>query len=85
MPFFVRWFVRFDGVEGQKSLATSKLERVAGAGRYLGPFARILLALLPVREKQPRRALAVLTQLSRDFPQNPLFRSEAQKVASMLR
>jgi hypothetical protein len=84
MPFFVRWFVRFEGVEGQKSVATQKLERVAGAGRYLGPFARILLAIVHVREKQPRQALAVLTQLSRDFPQNPLFRSEAQKVASML-
>jgi predicted Zn-dependent protease len=80
----VRWFVRFDGVEGQKSLATKKLERVAGAGRYLGPFARILLAIVHVREKQPRQALAVLTQLTRDFPQNPLFRSEAQKVASMI-
>jgi hypothetical protein len=41
MPFFVRWFVRFDGVEGQKSAATQKLERVATFGRYLGPFARI--------------------------------------------
>lgn len=84
MPFFVRWFVRFDGVEGQKRLATQKLERVAGSGRYLGPFARILLAIVHVREKQPARALTILTQLSRDFPQNPLFRSEAQKIASMI-
>lgn len=85
LPFFVKWFVRFDGVEGQKSLATQKLERVAASGRYLGPFARILLAIVHLREKQPSRALGILTQLSRDFPQNPLFRSEARKVAAMLR
>jgi hypothetical protein len=38
-----------------------------------------------LREKQPALALAVLQQLSRDFPQNPLFRSEAKKVESLVR
>jgi hypothetical protein len=84
LPFFVRWFVRFDGVEGQKSIATQKLERVAASGRYLGPFARILLAIVHLREKQLAQSLAILTQLSRDYPQNPLFRSEAGKVAAIL-
>lgn len=84
MPFFVKWFVRFDGVEGQKSAAARKLERVATAGRYLGPFARILLAIVHVREKQHARAFAVLDQLSRDFPGNPLFRSEAKKAGARL-
>jgi hypothetical protein len=85
MPFFVKWFVRFDGVEGQKSAAARKLQRVASSGRYLGPFARILLAIVHLREKQPALALAVLQELSRDFPRNPLFRSEAKKVESLVR
>jgi hypothetical protein len=84
LPIVVRWFIRVDGVEGQKGLATKKLERVATSGRYLGPFARILLAIVHLREKQPSRALAILNQLSRDFPHNPLFRSEAQKVAVLV-
>ena len=84
MPFFVRWFVRVDGVEGQKSSATPKLERVAASGRYLGPFARILLAIVHLREKQPTRSLAILNELSRDYPQNPLFRSEAKKVEALI-
>ena len=84
MPFFVRWFVRFEGVEGQKSAAALKLERVATSGRYLGPFARILLAIVHVREKQNDRALKVLQGLSRDYPGNPLFRAEAAKVTALI-
>jgi hypothetical protein len=84
MPFFVRWFVRFDGVEGQKSTATRKLERVATSGRYLGPFARILLAIVNLREKRPEQALSILKKLARDFPENPLFRKESLKVASVV-
>ncbi|HYP05610.1 MAG TPA: hypothetical protein VER03_05180 [Bryobacteraceae bacterium] len=84
MPFFVKWFIRFDGVEGQKSAAAVKLERVAASGRYLGPFARILLAIVHIREKQPTQAFTVLDQLSKDFPANPLFREEARKVGARI-
>lgn len=84
MPFFVRWFVRFEGVEGQKASAAPKLERVASSGRYLGPFARILLAIVHLREKQPGRSLSLLKELSRDYPQNPLFRSEAAKISALI-
>jgi hypothetical protein len=84
MPFFLRWFVRIDGVEGQKSTAARKLERVAASGRYLGPFARILLATVHLREKQPDRALSLLRQLASDYPRNPLFRTESEKLANRL-
>jgi hypothetical protein len=84
MPFFLRWFVRIDGVEGQKSTAARKLERVAASGRYLGPFARILLSIVHLREKQPDRALSLLRQLSADYPHNPLFRAESDKLAHRL-
>ena len=84
MPFFLRWFIRIDGVEGQKSIATQKLERVASSGKYLGPFARILLAIVHLREKQPSTALSILRKLSDDYPGNPLFRQEATKIATML-
>jgi hypothetical protein len=84
MPFFVRWFVRFDGVEGLKSEATQKLERVATSGRYLGPFARILLAIVNLREKRPEQALSILKKLAGDFPENPLFRKEFLKVTAVV-
>ena len=81
LPFFVRWFVRIEGVEGSKEQAFRKLEIVAREGRYLGPFARILLSIMALREDQPERARSLLAELSRDFPENRLLRRELDKVS----
>ena len=80
LPFFLRWFIKIDGVEGTKEAARIKLERVSTSGRYLEPFAKILLALYWVREKQPRSAIPLLTELSSRFPNNTLYRSELAKL-----
>jgi hypothetical protein len=42
-------------------------------GRYLAPFARILLAITHVRDKDKVRALAMLASLKAQFPGNTLF------------
>ena len=80
LPFFVKWIVRFDAVEGDKQKAVRNLQRVAAGGRYLGPFARILLAVISLRERKPENAILQLETLVRDFPQNPLFRKELRKL-----
>jgi hypothetical protein len=85
LPFFVRWFVKFDGVEGEKDRAVSKLERVIRSGRFLGPFAKILLSVYYLREKKPYQTRTLLGELSRDFPENPLFRKELEKLNLRLR
>lgn len=85
LPFFVRWFVRMEEVEGNKGKATANLERVAAQGRYLGPFARILLALIYLREKQPAASHAQMERLAREYPENPLFRKELAKLALLLK
>ena len=84
VPFFVRWFVRIEGVEGSKSRAVRQLELVAERGSYLGPFARILLSIIALRERQPERALALLSGLRAAYPENPLFRKEQDLVARKL-
>ena len=38
LPFYVRWFVHFDGVSGSKTQAIDNLQLVARSGRYLRPF-----------------------------------------------
>lgn len=85
LPFFVRWFVRMEEVDGDKKKATANLERVAAQGRYLGPFARILLALIYLREKQPAASHAQLARLAGDYPENPLFRKELAKLTQLLK
>lgn len=80
LPFFVRWFVHFDGVDGSKDTGIQNLQLVARSGHYLRPFAKILLAMVYLREKQPRETQKLLVSLSSEYPENPLFRKELAKV-----
>ena len=76
----VRWFVRLGGVSGNKKAGIAELQLTAEHGRYLGPYARILLAIAYVREKDKPRARQLLAALRDEFPQNPLF---AQEIARL--
>jgi len=80
LPFFVKWFVKFDDAKGSKQQAQKNLELVAKQGRYFRPFAKVLLAMIHLREKRPRAAEIQLAELNREFPENPLFRKELQKL-----
>ena len=85
LPFFVRWFVRFEESSGDKNLAVQRLEKVAHQGKYLGPFARIMLSLAHFREKRYRQCESLLAGLAKEFPENPLFKKELQKVGEVIR
>lgn len=78
----VRWLVRFGGVSGDKQNGIQELQLTADRGRYLAPFARILLAIAYVREKDPNRARTLLVSLKNDFPENPLFDKEIARLNS---
>lgn len=80
LPFFVRWFVRFDNVQGSKEQGIKNLELVARDGQYLRPFAKILLAIISLREKRPRDTEKLLADLARHYPSNPLFRKELARL-----
>jgi hypothetical protein len=80
LPFFVRWVVRMEQVKGSKEQAKENLQKVAQSGRYLGPFARILLSIIHVREKRPQQAMTLLDELTRQFPENHLLRKELTKL-----
>jgi hypothetical protein len=84
LPFFVKWFVHFDGVNGDKGTGIDNLKLVARSGHYLRPFAKILLAVCYLREKQPRETQKLLAELSTEFPANPLLRKELAKVSDDL-
>jgi len=80
LPFFIRWFVHFDNVSGSKEAGVRNLQLVANEGHYLKPFAKILLGIAALREKRPHDAQQLLSELSRNYPQNPLFRKELEKL-----
>jgi hypothetical protein len=78
----VRWLLRMGGLPADKQGGISDLQTTAEHGRYLAPFARILLAIAYVREKQKDRALEVLSGLQREFPANTLFPREIARLQS---
>jgi len=84
MNFFFRLFVHFDQIKGSKQQGIENLKKVILNGRYYPPFAKILLSVIYLREKQPRLALPLLQDLSRSFPANPLLRSEVARVTKLV-
>jgi hypothetical protein len=80
LPFFIRWFVHFDNVEGDRQRGIHNLELVAREGRYFGPLAKVFLGIIDLREKRPAEARRLLAELVRDYPRNPLYRKELDKL-----
>jgi len=76
----VRWLLRIGGYSGDKRAGIQELEIAAQKGRYLGPFARLLLAVAYLRQNDRSRARELLAGLESDFPQNPLFPRELARL-----
>jgi hypothetical protein len=77
---FVLWF---DGIHGNKKLGMEQVAKTAENGRYLRPFAKILLALAACREKQVTLAQQLLRELTEEYPASELFASEYVKASSL--
>jgi hypothetical protein len=76
----VRMVLWFGGVHGDKKLGMEQVGKTAEKGRYLEPFAKVLLALAARREKQDALAKKLLHELTEEFPDSPLFTAEYAKV-----
>jgi hypothetical protein len=75
-----RFALWFGGIHGDKKLGMAQVAKAADNGRYLRPFAKIMLALAARREKQNALAQKLLRELSEEFPSNDLFASEYAKA-----
>jgi len=76
----IRWMLRIGGFQGDKNAGIEELKLTAQKGTYLAPFARILLAIAYVREKDKPKAREVLSSLRDEFPNNPLFAREISRL-----
>ena len=80
-----RWILKIGGYSGDKQKGMEDVQRAAQHGRYLAPFGRILMAIAYVRDKDMTRARETLVGLNRDFPRNPLFPREIERLDSQSR
>jgi len=81
----VRWLLRLGGLPADKEGGIADLQKTADHGHYLAPFARILLAIAYVREKDNSRAVQLLADLHREFPGNTLFPREIAHLSQARR
>ncbi len=76
----VRWFLRLGGAETDKDAGLKNLQITATKGMYLAPFARMLLAVAALRDKDTNTAKNILASLSQEFPQNALYKRELARI-----
>lgn len=84
LPFFIRWFVRFENIDGNKRKGIEALELVTQHGVYYGPFARILLAVVALRDGRQEDAHTIMAQLSLEYPENTLITGELQRITDRI-
>jgi hypothetical protein len=75
-----RFALWFGGIHGDKRLGMEQVAKTAENGRYLRPFAKIILALAARREKQDALAQKLFRELSEQYPENALYASEYSKA-----
>ncbi|MBA3913859.1 MAG: hypothetical protein H0X25_08410 [Acidobacteriales bacterium] len=76
----VRWMLRMTGAQTDKQEGIEKLRLTAEKGRLLAPYARLLLAVAALRDKDNATARNLLSGLAQEFPQNHLYQKELARL-----
>lgn len=76
----VRWVLRLYGAETDRARGIQELQLTAAKGHFLRPYARLLLAVAALRDKDRSKAKELLSGLARDFPGNPLYAQELARL-----
>lgn len=79
-PAPVRWAMRTFGAQTDKEQGIEKLRLTAEKGHYLLPYARLMLAVAALRDKDTARARQLLEGLAKDYPENSLYSRELSRI-----
>jgi hypothetical protein len=84
-PLIVRLFLRAAGGEADRAVGIEKLKLTAAKGRYLAPFARLLLGVAALRDGDINQARSILSALTEEYPKNRLFPQEIARLNAAAR
>ena len=76
----MRWLLQLTGAQTDAGEGARRMMAVAAHGRYLQPFARLLLAVGALRKGDLGAARTLLTDLAREFPRNHLYSEELARL-----
>jgi tetratricopeptide (TPR) repeat protein len=79
-PAPIRWVLRLTGAQTDKQEGLERLRLTADKGHYLAPFARLLLAVAALRDKDRQTARTLLAELAKEFPRNQLYATELARL-----
>jgi hypothetical protein len=79
-PLPVRWFLQMGGAQTDRDRGIQNLRLTAEKGNYLSPYARLLLAVAALRNKDRSEAREILGKLAREFPRNRLYVEELSRL-----
>ena len=76
----VRFVLHLAGANVDREKGIQQLTLTAEKGHYLEPFAKLLLAVAALRDKDPGRAQILLQELHDRFPGNTLYLRELSRI-----
>jgi hypothetical protein len=76
----VRWLLQMGGAQTDKARGLESLRLTAEKGTYFKPYARLLLAVAALRNKDRAQAREILNGLVREFPHNRLYTEELARL-----
>ena len=76
-PAPVRWMLSLGGIDPDKQQGIRELEETAAHGNLLKPFAKLLLAVAALRDKNNTQGCDLLRELATAYPRNALYRDSA--------
>ena len=79
-PLPVRWLLQLGGAQTDRERGIHDLRLTAEKGHYLSPYARLLLAVAALRNKDRAQARDLLTNLAREYPRNRLYSEELARL-----
>lgn len=79
-PLPVRWFLQLGGAQTDRERGIQDLRLTAEKGHYFSPYARLLLAVAALRNKDRTQARDILANLAREFPHNRLYAEELARL-----
>ncbi len=79
-PAPLRWFLELGGAQADKQTGLANLRLTAEHGNYFKPYARLLLAVAALRDRDTATARRILLDLAHQFPGNPLYPEELARL-----
>lgn len=76
----IRFVLQLTGAKVDREKGIEQLKMTAAKGHYLEPFAKLLLAVAALRDKDNGRAQSLLQELHDRFPQNSLYLRELSRL-----